>query len=70
MQLFAEDLKRSVSQLEKEKEALEGQRDQQLEELKKDKMTLHEFLSIKEKTIEENSVKIKELEAQATEVKV
>lgn len=70
MQLFAEDLKRSVSLLEKEKEALEGQRDLQLEELKKDKTTLREFLAIKEKTIDENAAKIKQLENEATEAKV
>ena len=42
----------------------------QLEELKKDKMTLREFLDIKEKTIEENVAKIKQVEEQATEAKV
>lgn len=59
LQLFAEDLKRTISTLEKEKEALEQQTNQQLEELKKDKLTLREFLDIKEKTIEENAAKIK-----------
>ena len=41
-----------------------------MEELKKDKMTLREFLEIKEKTIEENAAKIDSLEKEATEVKV
>ena len=70
MQLFAEDLKRSISQLEKDKEALEQQTNLQLEQLKKEKMTLQEFLDIKEKTISENSAKIKELEQSLTEAKV
>ena len=70
MQLFAEDLKRSISQLEKDKEALEQQTNLQLEQLKKEKMTLQEFLDIKEKTIAENSAKIKELEQSLTEAKV
>ena len=48
--------------LEKEKEALESGTNTQLEELKRDKMTLREFLDIKEKTIEENAAKIKQLE--------
>ena len=42
----------------------------QLEELKKDKLTLREFLDIKEKTIEENLAKIKSLEQQANDSKV
>lgn len=70
MQLFAEDLKRSVSQLEKEKEALEKQKDQQMEELRKDKVTLREFLDIKEKTIDENVAKIHTLEQQMGELKL
>lgn len=70
MQLFAEDLKRTISQLEKDKEALEQQTNLQLEQLKKEKMTLQEFLDIKEKTIAENSAKIKELEQSLTEAKV
>ena len=70
MQLFAEDLKRSISQLEKDKDALEQQTNLQLEQLKKEKMTLQEFLDIKEKTIAENSAKIKELEQSLTEAKV
>jgi low affinity Fe/Cu permease len=41
-----------------------------MEELRKDKLTLREFLAIKEKTIEENAAKIKELEQQAAELKV
>lgn len=59
-----------MSLLEKEKEALEGQRDLQLEELKKDKTTLREFLAIKEKTIDDNAAQIKQLETEATEAKV
>lgn len=70
MQLFAEDLKRSVTVLEKEKEELEKLTGTQLEELKRDKMTLREFLDIKEATIAENAVKIKQLEEAATEAKV
>ena len=68
--MFAEDLKRSVALLEKDKESLETQTNSQLEELKRDKMTLREFLDIKEKTIEENLVKQNQLEQQATELKV
>lgn len=41
-----------------------------IEELKKDKMTLREFLDIKEKTLDENVIKIKQFEKQATEQKV
>ena len=59
-----------MSLLEKEKEALEGQRDLQLEELKKDKTTLREFLAIEEKTIDDNAAQIKQLETEATEAKV
>ena len=70
MQLFAEDLKRSVTLLEKEKEELEKTTTTQLEELKRDKMTLREFLDIKETTIAENAAKIKQLEEAATEAKV
>ena len=70
MQLFAEDLKRSVTQLEKDKEELERTTGTQLEELKRDKMTLREFLDIKEATIAENCLKIKQLEEAATEAKV
>ena len=58
LQLFAEDLKRSVSQLEKEKESLEALKEKQLEELRKDKVILREFLDMKEKTIGENAAKI------------
>jgi len=58
LQLFAEDLKRSVSQLEKEKETIESIKEKQLEELRKDKVVLREFLDTKEKTIEENVAKI------------
>ena len=68
--MFAEDLKRSVALLEKDKESLETQTNSQLEELKRDKMTLREFLDIKEKTIEENLVKQNQLEQQATELMV
>lgn len=51
-----------MNTLEKEKEQLEQKHDQQLEELRKDKMTLREFLTIKERTIEENITKIQQLE--------
>ena len=70
LQLFAEDLKRNVTQLEKEKEELEKTTNTQLEELKRDKMTLREFLDIKEATITENALKIKQLEEAGTEAKV
>ena len=49
---------------------MEKETTQSIEELKKDKMTLREFLDIKERTLDENTVKIKELEMQATETKV
>ena len=68
--MFAEDLKRNVTLLEKDKEELEKSTGTQLEELKRDKMTLREFLDIKETTISENSLKIKQLEEAATEAKV
>jgi len=59
-----------VTQLEKDKDELEKQTSTQLEELKRDKLTLREFLDIKETTIAENSTKIKQLEEAATEAKV
>jgi len=37
---------------------MEKDKEVQFEELRKDKMTLREFLAIKEKTIEENVAKI------------
>jgi len=49
---------------------LENEKLQSIEELKKDKMTLRDFLEIKEKTIEQNGAKIKALEVQAVETKV
>jgi len=70
LQLFAEDLKRQVSQLEKEKDALELAKDQQCEELRKDKLTLREFLDVKEKTLEENTARIQKLEQHLAESKV
>lgn len=70
LQLFTEDLKRSISTLEKEKELLETANSTQIEELKKDKLTLREFLDIKERTIEEKDKKINELTQQAAEFKV
>lgn len=59
-----------MTQLEKEKEELEKTTNTQLEELKRDKMTLREFLDIKEATITENALKIKQLEEAGTEAKV
>ena len=59
-----------MTQLEKDKDELEKQTSTQLEELKRDKLTLREFLDIKETTIAENSTKIKQLEEAATEAKV
>lgn len=70
LQLFAEDLKRNVTQLEKDKAEQETKVGTQIEELKRDKMTLREFLDIKETTIIENQAKIKQLEEAATEAKV
>ena len=49
---------------------MESEKLQSIEELKKDKMTLRDFLEIKEKTIEQNGAKIKALEMQAMETKV
>ena len=59
-----------MTQLEKDKEEYEKTTGTQLEELKRDKMTLREFLDIKEATIAENCLKIKQLEEAATEAKV
>ena len=58
LQLFADDLKRSITTLEKEKEQLEKQTAVQLEELKKDKLTMREFLNIKDKTISDLQDKV------------
>ena len=58
LQLFADDLKRSITTLEKEKEQLEKQTAVQLEELKKDKLTMREFLNIKDKTINDLQDKV------------
>lgn len=58
LQLFADDLKRSITTLEKEKEQLEKQTGVQLEELKKDKLTMREFLNIKDKTINDLQDKV------------
>ena len=68
--MFTEDLKRSISTLEKEKEQLEQANVTQIEELKKDKLTLREFMDIKDRTIEERDKKIEELTTQAAEFKV
>ena len=70
LQLFTEDLKRSITTLEKEKEQLETDHQTQLEELKKDKLTLREFMDIKDKTIEEHQKKIDQFSKQAAELKV
>ena len=67
LQLFTEDLKRSITTLEKEKEQLEAGHQTQLEELKKDKLTLREFMDIKDKSIEELQKKIDTITKQATE---
>ena len=61
LQLFADDLKRNIQTLEKEKEALETSNNDHIEELKKDKLTLREFVTIKDKTIKENNEKIEHL---------
>jgi hypothetical protein len=58
LQLFADDLKRSITTLEKEKEQLEKQTAVTLEELKKDKLTMREFLNIKDKTISDLQDKV------------
>jgi hypothetical protein len=59
LQLFADDLKRSISTLEKEKELLESQTSHELEELKKDKLTMREFLNTKEKNIKDLKEQLK-----------
>jgi hypothetical protein len=59
-----------VTLLEKDKEQLENTTTLSIEELKKDKLTLREFLDIKEKTIEQNGSKIKSLEMQGMESKM
>ena len=56
--------------MEKEKEQLESANVTQIEELKKDKLTLREFMDIKDRTIEEKDKKIEELTGQAAELKV
>lgn len=53
LQLFADDLKRTISTLEKEKEQLESQTSLELEELKKDKLTMREFLNTKDRNIKD-----------------
>ena len=58
LQLFADDLKRSITTLEKEKEQLEKQTAVTLEELKKDKLTMREFLNIKDKTLSDLQDKV------------
>lgn len=57
--MFADDLKRTISTLEKEKELLESQTSHELEELKKDKVTMREFLNSKEKNIKDLKEQLK-----------
>ena len=49
--MFADDLKRNIVLLEKEKAEREDTNLTILEELKRDKSTLREFLKMKDKTI-------------------
>ena len=63
-------MKRSITTLEKEKETLEDQNNEQVEELKKDKLTLREFVTIKDKTIKENAEKIESITKSLAEFKV
>jgi hypothetical protein len=57
--LFADDLKRTISTLEKEKEQLESQTKKELEELKRDKITMREFLNTKDKNIKDLQERLK-----------
>jgi hypothetical protein len=57
--LFADDLKRTISTLEKEKEQLESQTNKELEELKRDKITMREFLNTKDKNIKDLQERLK-----------
>ena len=49
--MFADDLKRNLTTMEKEKEVVDLLHIQALDEMKRDKNTLREFLKIKDKTI-------------------
>lgn len=57
--MFADDLKRTISTLEKEKEQLESQTNKELEELKRDKITMREFLNTKDKNIKDLQERLK-----------
>ena len=57
--MFADDLKRTISTLEKEKEQLESQTKKELEELKRDKITMREFLNTKDKNIKDLQERLK-----------
>jgi hypothetical protein len=53
LQLYADDLKRSVQVMDQEKETIEKNHSLQLDELKRDKAVLRDFLKIKDNTIQE-----------------
>lgn len=65
--MFADDLKRSIVLLEKEKAEREDSSQAQLEELKRDKSTLREFLKMKDKTISDLQNKISEFTQKSEE---
>jgi pimeloyl-CoA synthetase len=67
--LYADDLKRNITLLEKEKLEKDNSIEKQLEDLKKDKETLHDFMRIKDETIKENLDKIKQLTKKQVEFK-
>jgi hypothetical protein len=51
--LYAEDLKKGITLLEKEKLQIGDKFTLQLDELKRDKQVLSQFIKLKDKTIEE-----------------
>jgi hypothetical protein len=67
--LYADDLKRNITLLEKEKLEKDNSIEKQLEDLKKDKETLHDFMRIKDETIKENLDKIKQRTKKQVEFK-
>ena len=60
LQLFADDLKRNIVLLEKEKAERDDTNLNLIEELKRDKSTLREFIKMKDKTIVDLQNKISE----------
>jgi len=65
--LFADDLKRNIVLLEKEKAEREDTNLTQLEELKRDKSTLRDFLKMKDKTIIDLQNKLSEFTKKSEE---